>query len=227
MNTIMSAVIAILIVLASSFIVLNAASAVIERNKPMQIFNEARYTMSNIRSVIDELMFEASGARRSINLIVDGEFIVDGSENRIKYKVYNFMPEPGRRTEDDMQIIYGPVMKAYEEDINNDGVADLVLENDYVLFAIKKLNSAVNTSDMITMMRNKDLDINITPKSAVMIDDMFNTSYGSGYTELTQEGYDLSSSSISLWMNSASGITYEAVFTLEAGSDFVEMEVTL
>jgi hypothetical protein len=228
MNNLVSAVIAILIVMTTSIIVMNTASTVVEMDKPMQTFNEAKYTMSNIHSVIDELMSEATGARRSMNIKVNGEFIAAGDENRIKYKLYNSLLKPGTRIEEDnMQIISGPTMRAYEKDINNDGTSDLVLENDFVLFAIKKIDGTLNTSDMITLIRNKDLSIDVVPRSAVMIDDMHNTSYGTGYTELTQQGYDLSSSSIRIRMNSAGGIAYEAVFTLEAGSDFVTMEVKL
>ena len=226
MNPFISATIMIAIVIALSFIISNAISIIIEENSSIHSFERAKYTMSNLHSVINEMLFEATGARRSMNIEVNGEFIIAGNEDRIKYKIYDVALEPGTRKEEGkIQIITGPTMSAYENDIDNDGTMDIVLENDFVLFAIRKESSTVNTTDMITMIRNKDMNVDVVPKSTLMINDMLNTSYGNGYTELIQEGYDLTSSSINVVVNSEAGISYNAIFTLGAGNDFIELEV--
>lgn len=228
MDTIVSAALTALIVIMASIILFNAINAFTEDSRALQSYNSAKNTMTNLRSVIDELLFEATGSRRSINLDVNGRFIVAGDEDKIKYKVYDFALEKGLvKEEEGMKIIYGPVMSAYEKDIDNDGTADLVLENEFVLFAVKKINGALDTANMITMMRNKEMDIDIVPASAIMIDDLAGTSYGSGYTELTRSGYDIEASSIKIVMNSDAGISYNAIFSLGAGNDFIEMEVII
>jgi hypothetical protein len=53
--------------------------------------------------------------------------------------------------------------------------------------------------------------------------DLIDVSSGTGYTSFMNRGSDLEQASIKLFMNST--IDYEAVFTLKAGHDFVEVEV--
>ena len=233
MSSLLSATIAVSIVIASSLIVLNAISPTLEEGKMLQSFNNAKQVMGTIDTTMNELIFEATGSKRSIDLTIDqGELIVSGKEDSIKLRLKDMeLIEPGTRVEEGRIVISsGPAINAYEADVDNDGNTDLVLENDAVLFAVKKYGSPsspefINTSGMISLMRNKDLGVDIVPKSGIFIDEKTNSSYGYGYTELTQEGRDLPSSGIRLLMNSEANITYEALFTLGAGNDFVELEI--
>lgn len=85
--------------------------------------------------------------------------------------------------------------------------------------------ASLNTSTMITAIENSRTGTNITPASGIFVNDWTNTSAGTGYTKLTQTGPNIESSSILVFVNSSSGISYEALFTLRAGWDFVEMSV--
>ena len=104
----------------------------------------------------------------------------------------------------------------------------MVLENDAVLFAVKKLGNAtswatVNTTNIIPLIRNKRSNVNVTPISGIFIGDIANTSYGNGYSELTRAG-TVQESSIHVLVNSSS-FRYDALFTLRSAQDFVELEV--
>lgn len=226
MDNLLSAALTAMIVVTASFIVLDAANFIMEKNKSSMLYGNAKHVMGIIDAEIKELFFEADGARRSINMEVEGKFMMDNG--RIKYKIYDFSKGSGTRSEEDgMLIVSGPVMSAYEKDINNDGETDLVLENDNVLFSIRKINGTIDTSNMITLIRNRETNTDIVPRSTIRIDDMADSSHGSGYSELTYKGYDITDSSIRVHVESDAGIDYTALFTLGAGNDFVSMEVLI
>lgn len=231
-----SGVVVVVIIVTSSILVLNTINPVIEEGKDFQKFNEAKQTMQSIDAVINDLLFEAPGARRSIDVnIRDGKLSIAGGEDKIKLRIedVDIFSSGLRQEEGNILITSGPSMKAYEKDIDGDGTTDLVLENGLIMLAIKKLGNStthvsVNTTSMITLMRNKRLDLNISyPRSGIFINDKETTSYGVGYTELTQIGENIQSSSIHLFVNAtAANVTYDATFALSTGLDFIDLEIT-
>ncbi len=230
MNPVIGAVVAIAIVVTSTAMVMSTISDVVKQGEDAGKFNRAKQLMSDVDMVVRELMYESTGAQRIVKLDAkDGQFIVSEKEDKIKYQLEPDIRiyQPGTRfKEGNLVITSGPFLEAYEADINSDNITDLVVENDAMLFAIKKTGNStnyaeLNTSGMITLMRNKKLGIDIVPKSGILIDGT--SDYGNGYTELIRTGDALLSSGIRVVMNSTYG--YEAIFTAGAGSDFVELEV--
>lgn len=228
------AVIAIGIVVASSIIVYNALTATVDESKVYQQFNNAKQMMVLIDSTIKEMLYEAPGAMRVLRLDAgEGIFTVAGKEDSIKYQLEKLnLLEPGTRTREGNMIIQsGANMKAYESDINSDGYTELVLENDALLFAVSKIgepknHTFVNTTSMIKLMRNKITNTDVMPTSGIFINDFYNSSYGTGYTELTSLSSDAQSAGIHVYVDSQSGIKYDALFTLTVGMDYVEMRVS-
>ena len=87
-GSLLSATIAISIVIASSVIVLNVISSTIDEGKALQSFKSAKQTMEEIDTTMSELIFEATGAKRSMEIDIDeGELIVSGSEDKIKFRL--------------------------------------------------------------------------------------------------------------------------------------------
>ena len=230
MKGIITAVFVVAMVIASSIIVISNISPMIEESQGYQSMNKAKQVMSELDAIINELIFEASGSRRSMNLIADGSLVVSGKEDRIKFRMDKIgdsgLFEPGTKTrEGNLLIVNGPFVKAYENDIDNDGYTDLVLENDAVLFAVKKFsNEFINTSNMITIIENKLAGMNITPESKITIEEDEESSYGNGSSELTEVGSYLVTSGIRLQINTTN-VKYEALFILGAGQDYVELEI--
>jgi hypothetical protein len=232
---VISGVIVVAIIVGSTILVLNTLNPFIEEGQGFQSFNEAKQTLTAIDSVITQLFYEAPGARRSLDVNVrEGKLIVTGPESSIKIRLenLNLFPSGLVTQEGNIRITSGSTMRAYEADIDGDSNTDLVLENGVLLFAIKKLGTptshvVVNTTTMITMMKNKVLNVNATPVSGIFVNDKDATSYGVGYTELTKLGDTLTSSSIHVFVNATAGdAEYDVLFTLGASQDFVDMQVT-
>ncbi len=233
-STMISAVVGIAIVVVSTLIVLSAITPAIDQGKAYQNLNKAKQAASSVDTVVKELIYEAPGAKRNLKIQADfGSVEVSGREDKIIFRVDSQVPllESGTTVrEGNMLITSGPVMKAYDSDVNGDGNIELALENDDVLFSMKKIGtpanwSAINTTTIIPFIKNKLASVNITPVSGLFINDLTNTSYGNGYTEITRYGSDIGSSSIHLFLNSSGNFQYDALFSLAAGHDFVEMDV--
>ncbi|MBI4174559.1 MAG: hypothetical protein HY517_02850, partial [Candidatus Aenigmarchaeota archaeon] len=135
-----SGVIVVVIIVTSGILVLNTINPVIEETKDFQKFNEAKKVMGEIDLAVSEVLFEAPGARRSIDIKVPGKLSVSGGEDKIKMRIdgVNIFSSGVRGQEGNLEISSGPSMKAHEKDIDGDGNTDLVIENGLALFAVKK-----------------------------------------------------------------------------------------
>jgi len=233
-GVLIQSIVAIAVIITSTVIVINMLSSSFEESKIYGNLNKAKETMSFVDSVIKELAVEAPGARRTINILSDfGTFIVDGKGDSIRFFMESPIAilDPGTSVREGSLIITsGPVMSAYERDVDNDGTADLVLENGAILFAIKKIGSptnlvSINTTTIFTMIRNKLADVNITPITYIYMDDDLDNAVGTGFTELTVKGSALGSASIRVHVNSSGTKEYDAIFTLRGAQDFIELEM--
>jgi hypothetical protein len=232
----LTAVITVLIVIGSSIIAVNMITPTLDEGKSFQTYNEAKKTMEAIDAAISQVFYEAPGARRVIDVnLQKGKMAVSGSEEKIKIRLDDVkLFTPGlRKQEGNILVTSGAQVESYEADIDSDGVTDLVLENDAVLFAVKKMGTPdsygfVNTSNMITLIRNKRLNLDIyRPRSGIFINNSVPTSFGVGYSELAQVSENIASSGIHIYVNATNGnVTYDAIFTLGPSQDFIEFYAT-
>ncbi len=234
MKGFISEILVIAISIATAIIIINAAYPIVEEGKKSQSVNDARQILKTVDAVMNQMAFESTGAKRVINIdLPDGVFVLSGKDDRIKIRLENTnLLRPSTLVEEE-NIVYqgGGALDSYESDILGDNQTDLVLENSAVLLAIKKLGNStnhvfINTSSLITQIRNKVQNVNITsPRSGIFINDDVMSSYGAGYTELPRE-QNARTGVIILHMSLATNnMTYDALFTLSASSDFIELEI--
>ena len=156
-GTLLSSVIAVAVVVTSSVIVVNMISPILEEGKIIQSYNEAKQMMDTIDNNLKQMMYEATGSMRTLDLTApDGNLLISGNEDRIKFLMKHVgVLEPGTRIkEGNIVITSGPTLRAYEGDANSVGEDELILENDVVIFAVRKYGSSgspvsVNTSYLI------------------------------------------------------------------------------
>lgn len=229
-------VIAVAIVLGSTILIVNNIMPTIKQGRDTQAYTDAKTTLQELDSTISQVFFEAPGARRSIDLnIKTGKFIVSGPADKIKIRIEDInLFTPGyRRKEGNILVTSGAQVDSYENDVDHDGVPDLVLENDGMIFAIRKVGSPsapaiINTSNMIILIHNKRTNTDVYyPRSGIYINDTLETSYGIGYTELADRSDNIASASIHAYVNATLASTsYDAIFTLGPAQDFLEMTVS-
>ncbi len=220
------------IIIASTIIVVNTITPIIQQGQTLQSFNDAKQVLTTIDSAVNEIMLEAPGSKRSLSFnMPKGRLIVAGAEDRIKLRIENIdLLEAGVTVEESNILITGGArIDSYERDIGGDSDTDLVLENAAVLFSVEKRGSSsswtsVNTTTIISRIQNVRTGVNITPTSGIFINDLDNSSYGTGYTELAAPT-TADSRAIRVFVNASSGMQYEAIFTLQAAKDFVDLQV--
>ncbi|HLC67479.1 MAG TPA: hypothetical protein VJI12_01220 [archaeon] len=235
-GSVITNVLVIAIIIASAIIAVNMINPTIQEGQSLQTFNDAKKTMETIDSAIIQVFFEAPGSRRVVDVnIPKGKLSVVGGEESVKLRLDDLkLFQPGIRTQDgNILVTSGAQVNSYEEDTDNDGSTDLVVENSAVKFAVRKIGSAgspalINTSDIITLIRNRRTGTDIWhPKSAIYINESARSTYGVGYTELTQTSDFISSSGVHIFVNATdANMSYDAVFTLGPSQDFMEFYVT-
>jgi hypothetical protein len=228
MNPLISAVIGVMVVVSVIVIVVPVIYDVIEQGTANARMNQAKTQLAKLDSVIRELSYEADGAKRSVKLDSrDGYFVISGKDDSIKY-ITDSKISSGMYKEGNMIVLSGSYVSAYEKDVDEDGNIDLVLENNNLLVAFEKMGSAdnydeLNTSTIISLIRNKRKNIDMFPIAEIKIDNT--SSYGNGYSELVTRGDAVGTGIVRIVMNST--IDYEVFFSLAPGADWFEMEVKL
>ncbi|MBI3190228.1 hypothetical protein HYZ41_00840 [archaeon] len=229
------AVIIFAIIVVVMIIILNNVSPIIDEGKKAQAITDAKQTLKTIDNVVNQLAIESTGAKRTIDIdLSSGRFIFSGKQGSMKIRLDDTnLLKPGTVIQDENIVMSGGGgMNSYEADILNDGQQDVVMENSLVLLAVKKLGTSanpvfINTSNIVTQIRNKRQNINMTPNSAktgIFVNDISNSSFGTGYTELSSMN-SIDRNSIVVHMASYANISYDAVFTMASGLDYIEMEV--
>lgn len=233
MKGLMDKIIVFAIIVISTILIVNNVTPLVEEGQNLQRITDAKQILKVVDTVANQLSVESTGAQRaiSINLPENSRLIFSGTEDKIKINLggIDVFKIAGRIEEENIVIEGGGTLDAYESDIDSDGDTDLVIENPAVLFAVQKLGNQdnhifVNTTNFITLIKNKRQNINMVPRSGIFINENSTSSYGFGYTMLSPTR-TAQSASILLRLNSTANITYDALFTLSAGMDFVEMEV--
>ena len=120
--------------------------------------------------------------------------------------------------------ISGNDVNCQEKDGNGDGVTDLVAENSYIKAVFKKVNGALNTSDILTQVTDKTNNVTVfVGNSSIVIDDDPSTSSGAGYTEISNAGTSRPVCQIHAYVNST--LKYDIYYKLYTGADFLTVEV--
>lgn len=230
MKGVMIAVIILSMIVMSSFIVLVSINSLMRQSGDFVSFNEAKQTMANLDSVVRQLLFESPGSSRDFSIdLQKGEFFSDDAKNRFYIKLDTEAVDPQTLVkEGPMRIERGPFVDAYEADVDNDGSIDLVLENEALVFAVAKTGNATSPQEIdfgkiIKQMVVKQTGFSYAPSARLFINSINSTS-GTGYTTLVEKGSLLPSSSILIRIDSGNN-EYEAIFTLNAANDFIEMKI--
>jgi len=236
-SQLISTVVIFLITTTGIGIALLVGNPVIDRAKESAIFNEAIQNMKFFDNIIREVASEGKGSFRTLQLKVSGgEYKVNQKTNTIEFTqtIQSGILEAGTFVkEGNVFIAAGTNARASKYDLDGDGVTDIVLENEIMRVGI--LNNAtpgntINTSRVLKLFNFKETGANITINdSSIVIDNRTQSSIGTGYIEIVREDEKLAAAEAVLHMNSTNmtassagaNFTYDVVYTLRAGADFL------
>ncbi len=226
-SPIVSFVIIVLIVITGTTLVWIYGLPVIKNYQDTTIISSAVNNLKEIDKAIKELSYQGPGSTRKLTLsIPGGKYIVDPDTNSIIFEYDTSAPivQPGSYIKQDgLYVTSGTDVSAYNETIGSDTY--WVLENDHLKAVFRNQSGNINTSEIIYYIQQKDEDkIVYINDSSVVIDNNESSSYGTGYSELSQKGQHLTKASVIYHVNS-SYIDYDLYFTLRANADFLIIEV--
>ena len=234
MSPFLAIVFIVLITIMAMAIVLLIALPAIERGKEAAILNEAMNNMKAIANAVKTVASEGIGTLTSLNIkATAGEYKVNGKANSIDFTftTTSGVIQPGTFIkEGDVILSAGANAKASEYDLNGDGTNELVLENEILKIGILKNGTRatyayIDTSKLIKSLNFKETGANITPTdSSILIDDYIESSYGYGYSELVRTADRLAKAEALVHVNS-SFITYDVLYSLYSGADFVIVKI--
>lgn len=240
MSPLLSSVLTVAVIIVSTLLVLNQLVPSIRNMANTGAIEEGKQAISSFDEAVQELLYESLGAKRVVRFQTSsGKFRVSTKDDSVKFYIPSSVQDidPGSiRKEGNTIVNYGPSSRAYESDIDNDGTTDLVIENDALIFSVRKcgnstdwasINLSNSSGTFITSMKNRMLGINMTPIFGIYINGMESSSYGNGFTELAESGNETGTAVIRLYMNASSGHSYETFFRLMPGTDFIQAEVRL
>jgi hypothetical protein len=171
---------------------------------------------------------------RDYKISVTGKIDIIPEEDALQYKKNvdaNIFEYLSRKLTKNIITISGADVSCYEQDANNDGNLDFVLEDTYVKFALQKVSKAspmpdIDTKDNIILMMEKTYNttINLT-NSSIVINDNLTTSYGTGYSEILRSGRNVPECTVHFYVNSTEGTDYDIYYKLYAGADFLAIDV--
>lgn len=234
-SAVVSTVIIILITVTASAMVLTIGGPAIQRAQESAVINEAIQNMHTMDDTIREVASEGSGSLRTVQLkVTDGQYLVSNKTNNIEYtyRIKSNILEPGTLITDGNLIISSSInAKASSYDLDGDGQNELVLENEIIRVGVQangtrsSPSSFINTSSNIKILNFKQNSANVTPSdSSVILDSVADSYYGTGFSELVRTGDHLSKAEALVHVNSAS-ISYDIVYSLPSGADFLIIRV--
>jgi len=224
----------ILLSIVAIAIVLLIGLPAIERGKESAVLNEAMQNMRAIANIVKEVASEGVGSLRNLQIkVTGGEYKFNEKANSIDFTftTKSGIVQPGSFIkEGDIILSAGANAKASEYDLDGDGSADLVLENEILRIGILKNGNktnqvAINTSNLIRKINFKETNANVTPSdSSIIIDDYLESSYGTGYSELVKADERLAKAEAVVHMNTSYAV-YDILYTLQSGADFVIVKI--
>jgi len=229
MNPIISTVLLILIVIVAWGFVLNVGLPAIEGTKTTLSLSDAEKSMKILGNYIVEVASEGVGATRVFKS-TGGEFNAIPEEDSIEFRAEtNGIDYFSRVVSGNIMRISGSDVNCYEEDIDNDGVNELILENSFLKIGFQKVSKTspyqqINTEKNIVFMEEKTKNTVILPvNSSIVINDVESTSLGNGYSEILKSGFNKPLCTVHVFVNSTA--SYDVYYTLYAGADFVVIDV--
>ena len=229
MNPIIAAVVVAVIVLFSGAIIMSSILPALENTGDFYKFGIVKQSMKGIADSITDMSLEENSRRSFSEYGLDGVFFVKGASDEMSFVtgplgIYSAGTD---KKEGDLEIISGPLCRGYEADADNDGENEFVLENNIFSFAIEKIGNATDHMAIDTRMLISNFTLKKTgfsPLPEIEIDADGTGSYiGTGYTELVSS--DAVSCSVRLFMEST--VSYDALFTVSGGQDFVKLRVRI
>ncbi len=196
--------------------------------------SNAENLMNELDRSVDQVMSEGEGSTRTVEANIErGDLYFDDRTNSLVYELETeaniISPQTSTR---EGNIILGSNAQTKVEETEIEGTECYMMENENTRACIKKVGDQdsfeeIDTSELLVLYQyNEEGETyNIEGDLKVELNEIESTSKGKGFTAPRQTGSFIGRGEIIATVQSEQGFTYDVVFRLQTGSDFLQIDV--
>jgi len=225
-TTIVSVVLYTLISLVVVAIILQVGLPYLTKVKEYNELKQAETAMKNIDEIISVVASEGSGARRQLTITLADPLDINKTTDIIlveKTTIAEIVSPRRKKSEGSYFRGSNLTVNAYSSTIGDTNV--LVMENEYIYFAVKKLdvNTPMTLDNLVVKVKRKDTNESFNAKLDFYLDNYAGATVNVS-TRFAESGYNIGKAHI---VASVYGATYQyrINFVLESGFDFIRIYV--
>lgn len=206
----------------------------LENMQEASSIRKARTFMQDLDSAVQEVVSEGEGSTRTLQVNFDrGRLYFENETDSIVYELQTdaqvISPQSSQR--------FGNVILSSNADVTVEnetigGVDCYMMRNEHIEACIKNIGSSdnyqpINTSELLVTYNFTDPnpDKRFGGNMSVKLNGVDSTSYGDGFTQPERFGTFLGSGKVKATVTSDYGYTYDVIFALPTGSDFLKIDV--
>lgn len=212
---------------------LTVGAPAIDNLRDASAFTNARGFLEDVDTAVREVAAEGEGSTRTLQVSLDrGRFFYENSSNSLVYELQTdagiISPQSSRKVGD---ITISSNANVDVRNATVDGTDCYMMENQHTKACIKKIPEQdplndINTSNLLVLYEFKDQSRELDANMSVELNEATSSSYGKGYTQVEEFGSFIGTGKVRARVNSDLGYTYDVVFSLPTGADFVKIDVT-
>lgn len=215
-------------------VALTAGLPALENMQDAAAIQKAQTFMQGMDSSIEEVVSEGEGSTRTLSVNFDrGKVYFDNETDTLVYELQTnaevISPQSSKRTGN---VILSSNADVTVENATIAGTDCYMMRNEHIEACIKKIGGpdnykSINTSELIVEYNftdpnpDKSLDI----ETLVKLNDKKTSAWGDGYTEPEEYGDFIGTGKVKARIISDYGWTYDVIFSLPTGSDFLKVDV--
>lgn len=213
----------------------------LEEMRDAAAIRKAQNFMQDLDSNIRQVVSEGKGSTRTLSVNLDrGRMFFDNKSNALVYELQTgadiISPQSARRTGNVVLTssadvdVYNVTSGGPKAPAGYSGPDCYMMENEHIKACIRQVGSInnfthINTTELLThyqfLDQNRTLDADMTVK----LNGIYNTSWGQGYTRVSEYGNFIATGEVRAHVASEYGLGYDVIFRLPTGSDFIKVDV--
>ncbi|MFB6166994.1 MAG: hypothetical protein ABEJ62_01900 [Candidatus Nanohaloarchaea archaeon] len=195
---------------------------------------KAQSFMQELDSNVQEVVSEGEGSTRTIRVNFDrGRLYFDNETDSLVYELQTdarvISPQATRRTGN---VILSSNADVTVKNATIGGTDCYMMENEHIEACIKKIGSpdsykSINTSELLVEYNftEPSPDRSLNADMFVKLNGVKSTGWGNGYTAAETYGNFIGTGRVRATIVSDYGYTYDIIFSLPTGSDFLKVDV--
>lgn len=236
--TLIAGVIFIGLVIAATIIVVQGGLPVVKKIQSASTIEQMKTSFTDLDKIIREVSSEGRGSKRTIQLrIEEGQANINSSDNTLFWvsetDAHIISPRTSQRFGN---LVIGSNLETKTSEAQfpfNTSISSFKLENSHIIVYIKKIGTLnnpanFNTNQLVLGIYQKDLRewLSIPGLVKISLDNNILSESGTGWTVLEQTGNHLPYGQVKAFINT-SYASYNIIFTLESGTDWIGVEVAI